>query len=252
MGRSREDFMYATNRIAFFGGLAMILLAIGIVVAIGTTIPTTDKSPFTRSEVPQFLKDVHDDQTLYIINGADGMIVDGALSVVVAAVVYILFRDRSRLLALIAFAGLLGQAGISLLLDLDQILLTIVAKDFVTGGPGNIPAGDASLLEVGRYLGMLSLALTNVIFTMLGVGLLALGWLIARAPAGAVNPPRWLGWMAILAGASGELAWLLIVLDPAFVFLLGNFVFSLIFLVGLGIWLLQHQDIQPAATTAAA
>ena len=242
--------MYATNRIALFGGLAMILLAIGIIVAVASTIPTTDKSPFTKSEVPQFLKDVHDDQTLYIINGADGMIVDGALSVIVAAVVYILFRDRSRLLALIAFAGLLGQAGISLMLDLDQILLTIVAKDFVTGGPGNVPAGDASLLEVGRYLGMLSLALTNVVSTMLGVGLLALGWLIARAPAGAVNPPRWLGWMAFVSGVCAELSWLIVVVDPAFVFLLGSFLFSLIFLFGLGIWLLQHQDVQPAMASA--
>jgi hypothetical protein len=209
--------MYLSNKLVMLAGLFIILLAIGIVVVVGASFTTGDNDPFTKSETAAFLKDVHDEETQFIVAGAAGIVIDGFLSVAVAAFFYILFRDRSRLLALVAVLGLLLQSAVSLIVDGNNILLTVIASDFVKGGPNNIPAGDPAILETGRYVGMVTFAFGNVGFTALGIAMLALGWLIAKAPAGAINPPRWLGWLALFAGACAELAWFVVVIDPAFV-----------------------------------
>jgi hypothetical protein len=239
--------MFFTSKAVAVTGILAILLAIGIIITIAASSSTGDNDPFTRGEVAAYLKDVNDSQTAVIVSGAVGIIVDGFLGIALAAAVYVLFRDRSRLLATLALVGLLTQSAISLMVDGNNILLTLIAKDFVEGGPTGVAAGDPSTLEVGRYVGMVTLAFTNVVFTALGLGLMALGFLIARAPNGAVNPPRWLGWVALFGGVCAELAWFVVIVDPAFVFFIGNFLASLIFLFGLGIWLLRHQELEPAA-----
>jgi hypothetical protein len=239
--------MYLTNKTTMIAGLFMVLLAICLIVNVGATFSTGDYSPFEKDEVGKFLTDVNDNQTWVIVSGAVGIIVDGFLAVAVAALFYVLFRDRSRLLATLTFAGVLVNAALSLVVDGNNILLTVIANDFVKGGPTGVSAGDPAILEVGRYVGMVTYAFGNVSLTSLGLGLMALGILIARAPSGAINPPRWLGWVAVFAGACAELAWFVVVIDPAFVFFIGNILASLVFLFGLGIWLLMHRDLQPAA-----
>ena len=245
--------MYLSNKTAMIAGLVTVLLAIGILINVGASFTTGgNNDPFNKDETAKFLKDVHDNQTSFIVQGASGIVVDGFLSVLVTAVFYILFRDRSRLLATIALVGLLLQSAFSLIVDGNNVLLTVIASDFVKGGPSGIPAGDPAILETGRYVGMVTLAFGNVGFTALGVGLMAIGWLIARAPNGAINPPRWLGWVSVVAGASAELAWFVVVINPAFVFFIINLLASLVFLFGLGIWLLMHQDLKPAESLAPA
>jgi hypothetical protein len=244
--------MYLSNKIVMLAGLVMVLLAIGIIVNVGASFTTGNNDPFNKDETAKFLKDVNDNQTAYIVGGAAGIVVDGFLGVAVAAMFYLLFRDRSRLLATLALVGVLINSALSLLVDGNNILLTVIASDFVKGGPNNIPAGDPSILEVGRYAGIITLAFGNVSLTALGLGLGALGILIAKAPAGGVNPPRWLGWVAIFAAACAELAWFVVVINPAFVFFIGNLLASLVFLFGLGIWLLMHQDLKPAESLAPA
>ncbi len=239
--------MYLANKTTMITGILAILLGIGLMVSLASTVSTGDSDPFNRSETADYLKDIDDNETPIIVGAAAGIVVDGFMGIALAAALYVIFRDRSRLLATMVLAGLLVQSAVSLLVDGNNILLTFVAKDFVSGGPAGVAAGDASSLEVGRYLGMFSLAFTNVVFTALGVGLMALGLLIAQAPAGAINPPRWMGWVAFFAGACAELAWIVVGFDPAFVFFPLNFLASLILLFSLGIWLLMHQDLQPAA-----
>lgn len=239
--------MYLSNKAVPVAGIVMILLAIGLIATIAATFSTGDYSPFERDEVAKYLTDVNDNRTAVAISGAVGIIIDGFLSVALAALLYVLLRDRSRVLATIAFAGLLIQATLSLMVDGNNILLVIIAKDFVEGGPTGVAAGDPAILEVGRYVGMLTFLFTNVLFTSLGLALIALGSIITSAPPGAINPPRWLGWVACFAGACAELAWLVVIIEPAFVFFIGNFLGSLIFLIGFGVWLLMHRDLQPAA-----
>jgi hypothetical protein len=238
--------MYLKNKTVPIAGIFLVLLAICLIVNVGASFSTGDNDPFTKDEVAKFLTDVNDNQTAVIISGAFGIIIDGFLGVAVAALLYVLFRDRSRLLATLTFAGLLVQSAVSLVVDGNNILLTVIANDFVKGGPTGIGPGDPAILEVGRYVGMVTLAFGNVGLTALGLGLIALGILIARSPDGKINPPRWIGWAAVFAGVCAELAWFVVIIDPAFVFFIGNLLGSLVLLFGLGIWLLMHQNLEPA------
>jgi hypothetical protein len=69
-------------------------------------------------------------------------------------------------------------------------------------------------------------------------------------PEGRINPPKWLGWMAVVGGLSAWLAWGVVVADPMFVFFPINLLSTTIFSFGLGIWLLRHGDLEPAPMNA--
>ena len=47
---------------------------------------------------------------------------------------------------------------------------------------------------------------------------LQIGLLLVGAPAGQVNPPKWLGWVAIVAGLAMWLSLLILASDAGFVF----------------------------------
>jgi hypothetical protein len=70
------------------------------------------------------------------------------------------------------------------------------------------------------------------------------------APAGQVNPPKWLGWVAIVAGLAMWLSLLILASEAAFIFFPINLLATTIFLVGLGVWLLRNGDLQPAPMRA--
>lgn len=243
--------MDVSQRIVSIAGIALILLGILAVITVSLTASgTSDKNPFERDEVTEFLKDTNDNSGLLVASGAVGIINDGVIVVTVAAAMYVLFRDRNPLLATVALAGFLVGAAISLVVDMSNILLVVVAKDFVDGGVGSIPAGDPAALELGRYIGMITIVFTNLLFTPLGTGLAALGLLIAAAPQGIVNPPKWIGWVAIIGGLASWLAWLVVLSDAGFIFFPINLITVLIFTISLGVWLLRHGDLQPAPMKA--
>lgn len=223
-------------------------MVIGVIIVVASSfVWTSDNSPFEKDEAAAYLADINEHETAVLVTGGVGIAVDGFVAVALTALLYVLFRDRSRMLATVMLAGLLVQSAISVMVDGSNILLAIIADDFVNGGPAGIAAGDPSTLEVGRYVGMFNQLFTNVLLTPLGLGLIALGKLIAYTPAGAINPPRWLGWAAIASGVCAELAWLVFIFEPAFVFYVGNLLGSLVFMIGLGVWLFWHRDLQPAA-----
>jgi hypothetical protein len=242
------DISQRTVRLA---GIAMIIAAILTVVNVGlTAASTSDKDPFERGEVPEFLTEIYDNKDTLIAAGAVGIISDGVFVIAVGAALYILFRDRNPFLATVTVAGIASTAALSLVVDISNILLTIIATDYVEGGAGGIAAGDPSTLELGRYVGMITFAFVNTLFTPGGLAFVAIGALLAGAPQGLINPPRWLGWVAIITGLAMWLSWLVVVVEPAFVFFPINLVASLVFLVGLGVWLLRNGDLQPAPMRA--
>lgn len=243
--------MYLNDRATFIGGLAMVLLALSTVaVVVLTATSMGEADPFNRSEVAEFLTDVNDNRTSVFATAAVGFINDGVIAMVVAAMFFLLFRDRSPVLATMAMVGVAAGATISLISDLNTVMLGIVARDFAEGS-GTIPATDSSAFEVGRLLGMISMAIGLVMLTPIGLGLVSVGWLIARAPAGAVNPPRWLGWVAIVSGSTCWLAWLVVANEAFFVFFPINLLTTLVFLIGTGSWLITRRSEQPIAMAAA-
>jgi hypothetical protein len=243
--------MDLSGRTTTVAGVVMIVAAIlTVITVVLMATGTSDKDPFTDEDAAEFLTDVHDNEGQLIGSAAVGILNDAVFVPLVGVALFILFRDRNPFLATAAMIGIAITAAISLVVDGSNILLTVLAKDFVEGGPEGIAPGDPATLQVGRYVGMITFAFVNVLFTAAGLGFLALGLLLVGAPEGLVNPPRWLGWVAIIAGAAGGLAWLVIAADPFFVFFPIQLVSTLILLLGLGIWLVRHGDLQPAPMKA--
>jgi hypothetical protein len=240
-----------SQRTTTIAGIALIVLSILMVIAVGLMgAGTSDKSPFEKDEVAEFLTDTNDNEGILLGSGAVGIVNDGVLVVTVAALMFILFRDRNPFLATLAMVGFAVAAAISLVVDISNILLTAIADDFVNGGASGVAAGDPAALELGRYVGMITFAFTNLLFTPLGTGFIALGALIAAAPQGIVNPPKWIGYIAIVAGLACWLSWLVVVVDAGFIFFPINLIATLVFGVSLGVWLLRHGDLQPAPMKA--
>jgi hypothetical protein len=238
------------QRLTNLGGIILIVAAITTFVVVGTTIPSTsDKSPFERDEVAEFLIDTNDNESAFAVSIAVAVFNDGIIGILLAAVFYVLFRDRNPMLATIALGGILIGCAAALMSDAMNILLIGVAEDFVEGGAGDVPPGDAATLQVGRFVGAASFALFNIAFTAYGTALVAIGALLL-GPAGRINPPRWLGWLAVVAGLCAWLAWGVVVADPMFVFFPLNFLTTTIFSIGLGWWLLKHSDLEPAPMNA--
>jgi hypothetical protein len=150
-------------------------------------------------------------------------------------------------------AGIAGAGIISATNDVLQIITTIVAVDYVNGGPAGVAAGDPATLELGRFLGMMSFGLFTPIAIASGLGFASLGYVISFMPQGAVNPPRWIGWVAIACALAGWLSPLVMVNGVLFVFLPMQLLTSLVVLIALGGWLITRGErVEEAMTRAAA
>jgi hypothetical protein len=233
------------DKTALIGGIAFILFAICVIVFIAGRADVGDHDPFDKTEVSEYLVEIEENQIQTRVAFAAALVIDTFIVLVLAAVTYNLFRDRSQLLAAIMFGALVANSALSGAADVVGIVLTFVADDFVNGGPANSVGGSASL-EVGRVLGMTELMLTHVQITVFGTSQLALGALLAFAPAGAVNPPKILGWLCLLSGLAAIAAWSALAADVFFVLLVANSLGSLVFFVVLGGWLIVHRRLVPA------
>lgn len=242
--------MFFADRITKMAGVALLLLAALLVItSIVDTAAVGDANPLARGDTEALLADINDNQSLVAVNAAFNIAIDTVVLLVIAAVLYLLFRDRSRVLALFAAFGFLG-AGVAFTAgDAGGLTLLFLAADFVEeGGPGGIATGDPVILESARVVSaflMLSV-LTGV--TALGFGLIALGALLTWAPEGEVNPPRWLGALAILAGVGMFLNWVMAAnWEIGVVFAFAGGILALLLLVILGGWLLMQPEPRVAA-----
>lgn len=242
--------MNLSQRATTLGGLAMVVISITTVVSIALMATgSSDKDPFERDDVAEFLTDVNDEKGLLQAAAAVGIFNDAIVVPIVAAALYVLFRDRNPLLATITMVAVAVTAAVALMVDGSNILLTIIAEDFAEGGAGDIAAGDPATLELGRYVAMITFAFVNVLFTTYGVATVALGALLL-GPQGRINPPKWMGWLAIVSGLSAWLAWTVVAADPGFVFFPIQLITSFVLFLALGIWLLRHGDLEPAPMNA--
>ena len=240
--------MYVTSRAALIAGVALIIFALLVIVFVAGQADIAGDDPFEKSEVSQFLTTIEKNKAEVRVAFAFAIAIDACIVLVVAAVTYVLFRDRSHLLAALAFAGFVANGAVSGVADGVGLVLTFVADDYVNGGPGNLAAGDSSILEVGRAMGMTLRTLTSIQVTSFGVAQLSLGALLAFAPTGAINPPRIFGWISIVTGAAAIIAWGIVAADWFFLFLILNTLGSLVFMFGLGGWLIMNRHLSPPAS----
>ena len=237
--------MDATNRTTLVGGIAFIAFALCVIAFIAGQPDFTGDDPFEKTEVAGYLTELEDNQQSTRVAFAFGIAIDAFVVLVVASVTLTLFRDRSHMLAALAFAGLVANGAVSGTADALGIVLTFIADDFVNGGPGSLAAGDPTILEVGRAIGMTQRALTSIQVTSFGVAELAIGALLAFAPAGAINPPRFFGWISMISGATAIIAWGVVASDVFFVFLIVNSLGTLVLMFGLGGWLVMNRQLAP-------
>jgi hypothetical protein len=221
------------------GVLLLIIPALSLIGFIGG-VPLGEVDPFSPSDVEVMLTAIHENFGLWA-SSLVPFIVQDMLGVAAAALLYIAFRDRSRTLAL---AGALAAvAGFAALMahEVGAMTLAFLSSDFFgQGGAGAITAGDSGILVVSRAVSV-SQALSALIGqTMLGLGVALFGILIAWAPRGVNNPPRWLGLVGLIGGVLAVGTWVFLVnhLAGGGVTLLSE-VGVLVMYVGLGTWFLR-------------
>ena len=237
--------MFWADRINRVAGVALLLLALGIILNIVFTVSAVgDSDPIERGEIEEVLRDINDNEALFFLGTGFSIATDAAISLAAAAGLYLVLRDRSRLLALFGFVGLVAGSIAFMAGDTGALTLGILAQDFVEeGGPGGIAAGDPVILQSARAVGAFTGLTFQIGFTAIAFGFLAFGALITWAKDGAVNPPRWLGALAILTALAIVLSWLAAISNDLgdLIFVIGN-IGVLLFLIILGGWLLMQPE----------
>jgi hypothetical protein len=225
---------------ALAGGIAMIAFAVCVVIFVAGRADVGGNDPFERDEVADYLGDIEEGKDATRLAFGFGVVIDAGLVLVLAATTYSLFRDRSHWLAALAMAGFVANAAVSGVTDGVGVITTFVADDFVNGGSGLAP-GDPSVFETGRVLGMMLVTLTQIQVTAFGTAELAFGALLGFSPAGHLNPPRVLGWLAMASGAAGIVGWGVFAAEFFLVFLIISTVGTLVLLLWLGAWLILNR-----------
>jgi hypothetical protein len=234
--------MFWSNRINTLAGIVLLALPIFLVVAIVLNgVSTGDNDPMEKGEVEEFLLEVHDNRDLAIASAGAFVVVDVVVGALVATVLYLLFRDRSNVLALLTFVAFVLNGALSGVVDGIDAGIIVLADDYVDGGAGLEP-GDPAILEIARALSVTSGMVGMVSFTALGLALASLGLLLVMAPEGAVNPPRFFGWVSLIGGVAAFASWLVLLSDAGFIAFAIQGIAGLILFIGLGIWLLRHSS----------
>lgn len=229
------------------GGVLLLLVALVIAGAALQVASTGDADPMSRSDIESMLRDINSNQGVYFLGVSLNMFIDGVLMLFSGVLLYLIFHDRSRTLASLAAVGLVAAGLIAVVADTTSMALGLLAADFVKeGGPGGIAAGDPVILESARTLGAFVGLAEEVSSSGLAFGLLGLGVLLAWAPEGEVNPPRWMGSVGVLSAAGLLLGWLVTV-DTAtgIVVITVGYIATLVLLVSLGGWLLMRPEREP-------
>jgi hypothetical protein len=233
--------MLWSDHIVRLTGAVLIVLAVCILFSFIFGIAASDVDPAERAMIDDLLVDIEDNRDAAILSLILSVI-DGVLGAIAAAAMYLLFRDRSRLFALLGLTFLLVAQAPFVISDISNLTLIHLASDFAEGGPEGIDAGSPAILGDARAVALIGDTGQILGISLLGLSILVFGAIIGWAPAGAVNPPRWLGWLAATAGVAGVLAWLIFLGDFTGIFFAINGFSTLIWLLVFGFWLLTRDQ----------
>jgi hypothetical protein len=227
--------------------LFVIFSAVIVVSVILSLIAVGGDIDPAREGIRESLVDIQDNEVAYLL----GRAFDTA-SNVIAAAAYILFRGRDRVLALLAFAGLLAATATFMIADIGGFALHRLAEDLAEGGAGG--AGDAEILELARIVAWMVSYSFLVSWSFLGPATIALGALIAFSPqssgatVAASTVPRWVGWLAGLSGVLILLGWLAMIDETLFIVAASGLLGRLLALLALAWWFFRSAA-EPAAVT---
>lgn len=228
-----------TKNFTKIAGVILLLLVVCQLLGFLLGAPAMDADPLKKGDAAKLLNDFHDHETLTAFSGLFNLAVDAALSIAAAAVIYLLFRSRDRVLAMFAAFFILAAGIVFVAGDAANTSLIFVADDYVNGGAGGIAAGSDTMLELGRIIYLFAGVIFQTGFATLGLGFIASGLLISVSPEGGVtNLPRWIGWPAVAGGILIIASALVFVTTGLFFLAIIGMLLSLIWLVLLGGWLI--------------
>jgi hypothetical protein len=226
-------------------GIILLIFAATILISVVATISVGDNDPFLRDKVDDYLVDIEDNRAAAIIGLAFGILGHAGFGLVAAPAMYLLFRDRGRFVALSGLAFAIVAQAAFLVSDAAYNTIINLASDFAEGGPEGFPAGDAAIVRDARSFALLDASAQILAITGLGMFSIAFGAIISMSPSGDINPPRWIGWVAIASGITGILAWLVFLNDAGGIFFGISGLLTLIWLIALGVWLLTRSEQDP-------
>jgi hypothetical protein len=238
--RGKETEMLWSDYPKRLTAIVLILFAVTIVVTVIASSAVGENDPFERDKVDDFLVDIEDNKGAAIVGLIAAIVGHAVFGIAAGAGLYLLFRDRSRLYALFGLSAVLLAQGAFLVEDAGTNTLINLASDFAEGGPEGFEAGDPAILRDARSVAILSSSAQILGITALSLGIIAFSAVIGWAPAGAVNPPRWFGWIGVIAGVAGILTWLIVAGDWAGIFFAVSGLATLVWLIGLGVWLIRR------------
>ena len=221
----------------------MLLLVAALVVALFTgEAPNTDVDDF-----PSDFQKVVDDEATYLL-GQAMVFLTGIFVALLGTALYVLLRDRDRLLALMGLAGFLMMGVLFSMSAAAYVSVHSIANNLEAG---DVFADEATVQEIGRTLVELGDGTFFLGITFFAIGLLAFGAIIALTRVGIgiapVAPPKWIGWIALTAGVLFLLGWLALAAEFLFVFVIIAFVLTLIWYLTFGVWLLRAPAEAPTA-----
>ena len=194
--------------------------------------------------LPQFRVDVidniKDNRDLDLLGYALEAVANLAL-VLLAALLYVLFRGRDRALASVLF-GLLLAAGAVLMVG----SVLGFSRRLASTVPWAMQSDPRKLLDVfAEWFASLSTFGTACGYTLGALAIIALGTLLVRssmsgaATAAGSTAPRWLGWLSIVSGLVMLSIWLAVANGDLLVLPMIGVVLTLITELALAGWLLR-------------
>ena len=194
--------------------------------------------------LPQFRVDVidniKDNRDLDLLGYALEAVANLAL-VLLAALLYVLFRGRDRALASVLF-GLLLAAGAVLMVG----SVLGFSRRLASTVPWAMQSDPRKLLEAfAEWFASLSTFGTACGYTLGALAIIALGTLLVRsamsgaATAAGSTAPRWLGWLSIVSGIVVLSIWLAVANGDLLVLPMIGVVLTLITELALAGWLLR-------------
>jgi hypothetical protein len=213
-------------------GYALILLAALIIAGLPLSAGLLDHNPRDRDEIADYLAYINNHETQYGIRMALVFFKDAVVSVVIGAGLYLSFTSVNRSLALIGAAGWLVSAACFNLIDGMEAAMIALADAH--------SAGD-DVLVLARTLAVVSSLGAQAAFSSFALAVAALGIMFLRAPAGVV-PGRWLGWVSLVVAASWWLLWISVLTEAGFVFIPIGAISGIVWMLGVGIYLVRHPE----------
>lgn len=237
--------MFWGRRSVRLTGLVLLLLASAVTVdAVGETAILGYADGFNRNDVEGILLDINDNESLFFIGSGIAVLADGIGLVAAAAMLWPVFRDRSPVLTVAGLVGLVSASAAFLASDAAYLTTAVLAADFAEeGGPAGIPAGDPATLQAARAVIAFASLADLLGLVVLAAGFIAFASVIAWAPEGAVNPPRWLGFLGIASSVAVLFTWTFVV-EEGVGWTVGGIgiIGTLLFILILGGWLLSRTE----------